>query len=87
MVSLVADRKGIALSFYYGSDLPDPHGILQGSGNQNRFIRLESASDLAKAEVDEVLQAAANHAKWPLPDWGKGQLIVRSVSAKQRPRR
>jgi hypothetical protein len=87
MVSLVADRKGLALSFYYGSTLPDPRGILQGSGSQNRFIRLESADDLAKPEVAEMLQIAADHARTPLPESGKGNLIIRSVSAKQRPRR
>jgi hypothetical protein len=87
MFSLIADRKGIAIAFYYGSTLPDPHGILQGSGSQNRFIRLTAAADLAKPEVEEMLQAAADQAKKPLPQAGKGKLIIRSVSVKQRPRR
>jgi hypothetical protein len=87
MVSLIADRKGLALSFYYGSSLPDPNGILQGDGNQNRFIRLENSAALAKPEVDEMLQIAADHARSPLPTDGQGRLIIRSVSAKQRPRR
>jgi hypothetical protein len=29
--------------FYRGATLPDPHKMLLGSGNQNRFIRIESA--------------------------------------------
>ena len=87
MFSLVADRKGIALSFYYGSSLPDPRRILQGSGNQNRFIRLTGAADLAKPEVAEMLGIAAAHADPPLPMSGKSKLIFRSVSEKQRPRR
>jgi hypothetical protein len=40
IVSLAANSKGVGLSFYYGADVPDPHGILQGSGSQNRFVRL-----------------------------------------------
>ena len=44
IVSLVANAKGIGLSFYYGATLPDPAGILQGSGSQNRFIRLAGAA-------------------------------------------
>ena len=40
VVSLAISPKGVALSFYYGSSLPDPHGILLGSGNQNRYVRL-----------------------------------------------
>src|SRR4051812_19780887 len=37
IVSLVAGAKGVALSFYRGALLPDPHRRLLGSGTQNRF--------------------------------------------------
>jgi len=87
MVSLAANAKGVGLSFYYGATLPDPCKILLGSGNQNRFIRLECAATLAKPEVAALLRAAAAQAKTPLPATGRGRTIVRSVSAKQRPRR
>jgi hypothetical protein len=87
MVSLAANAKGVGLSFYYGSTLPDPSKILLGSGNQNRFIRLESAATLAKPDVEALLRAAAAQAKTPLPAKGLRRTIVRSVSAKQRPRR
>jgi hypothetical protein len=87
MVSLVANSKGVGLSFYYGSTWPDPGKILLGSGNQNRFIRLESAATLAKPEVEALLRAATIQAKTPLPSSGGGRTIVRAVAAKQRPRR
>jgi hypothetical protein len=87
MVSLAANAKGVGLSFYYGATLPDPCKILLGSGNQNRFIRLESAATLAKPEVEALLRAATAQAKTPPPTTGRGCTIVRSVSAKQRPRR
>ena len=87
ILSLTANAKGIGISFYYGSTLPDPKGILEGSGNQNRFVRLAAAADLAKPEVDALIAAAVEQAKTPLPSSGKGHLIIRSVSAKQRPRR
>ncbi len=86
-VSLVADAHGVRLAFYYGSTLPDPAGILQGSGNQNRFIRLESARDLGKPEVEALIRAAIAQGKAPLAASGRGMLVIRSVSAKQRPRR
>ncbi len=85
--SLVANAKGIGLSFYYGSTLPDPTGILEGSGNQNRFVRLAGAGDLARKEVEALIAAAIQQARSPLPTKGKGRLIIRSVSEKQRPRR
>jgi hypothetical protein len=87
IVSLAANAKGVGLAFYYGATLPDPHKILQGSGNQNRFIRVENAATLAKPEVEALLRAAAAQGKVPLPASGRGRLIIRSISAKQRPRR
>jgi hypothetical protein len=87
IVSLAANAKGVGLSFYYGATLPDPHKILLGSGNQNRFIRLESAGVLARPEVEALLRAAVAQAKSPLPSTGRGALVIRSITAKQRPRR
>jgi len=87
IVSLAASAKGVALSFYYGAALPDPEGILLGSGNQNRFVRLESAATLANPAVAALVDAASAHARTPLPSTGRGRTIVKSISAKQRPRR
>lgn len=87
LVSLAVSPKGVALSFYYGATLPDPKKILLGSGNQNRFVRLESAETLAHPDVENVIRAAIAQAKTPLPITGRGHLIIKSVSAKQRPRR
>jgi hypothetical protein len=61
--------------------------VLLGSGNQTRFIRLESIETLGRPEVETLISAAVAHAKSPMPRSGKGTLIIRSVSAKQRPRR
>lgn len=87
IVSLAASAKGVALSFYHGATLPDPHKVLLGSGKQNRFIRLESATTLSNAKIRALINAAADQAKTPLPSTGKGHTIIKSVSAKQRPRR
>ncbi|MEO8505615.1 MAG: hypothetical protein ABI609_17095 [Acidobacteriota bacterium] len=87
LVSLAVSPKGVALSFYYGATLPDPQGILLGSGNQNRFVRLESAATLAIPAVEALIRAAAKQAKTPLPSTGRGYTVIKSISAKQRPRR
>jgi len=87
IVSLAAGANGVGLCFIHGAKLPDPHKILLGSGNQTRFIRLDSAAVLARPEVEALLAAALARAKTPLPDVGKRKLIIRSVAAKQRPRR
>jgi hypothetical protein len=88
VVSLVANSKGIGLSFYYGSTIPDPRGILQGSGNQNRFVRLiDGVATLSSVEVSELIDAAAAQADPPFAKTGGGKLVIRSISEKQRPRR
>jgi hypothetical protein len=87
LVSLAVSPKGVALSFYYGASLPDPERILLGSGNQNRFVRLDSAGTLTLPAVEALLRAAEAHARTPLPATGHGSLVIKSISAKQRPRR
>ncbi len=87
IVSLASDMHGVTLFFLWGAKLPDPAGILQGSGKQVRSIRLESAATLKRPEVDALIDAAAAHGKNPLPASGRGQTVVKAVSAKQRPRR
>jgi hypothetical protein len=87
IVSLAAGANGVALSFYHGAALPDPQRVLLGSGRQNRFLRLGSAASLAQPEVEALVDAAIAQAKTPLPAKGRGKLIIRSISGKQRPRR
>ena len=87
ILSMTADANGVGLCFLRGASLPDPSGILQGSGNQTRFIRLESVSVLARPEVEALVTAAVAQARTPMRASGRGVLVIRSVSAKQRPRR
>jgi hypothetical protein len=87
IVSMAARANGVGLCFLHGARLPDPKKLLLGSGNQTRFIRLESASVLERPEVEALISAAIAQAKAPLGETGRGKLIIRSVSAKQRPRR
>jgi Domain of unknown function (DU1801) len=87
IVSLVAGANGVGLCFIHGARLPDPRKILRGSGNQTRSIHLDSADELVRPEVEALIAAAIAQAKTPFRDHARGQLIIRSVSAKQRPRR
>jgi hypothetical protein len=83
IVSIAAAANGVGLSFYYGAALPDPTGILEGSGKQNRFIRLPTAGRLKDSEVVNLIYAAAEHGKTKLPAGGASRLVIKSVSAKQ----
>jgi hypothetical protein len=87
IVSLAVNAKGIGLSFYHGATLPDPNRILQGGGKQNRFVRLDGVATLCRTEVEDLLDAAEAQACPPLVKSGRGKLIIRSISEKQRPRK
>src|SRR6476469_9628332 len=76
VVSLAAAANGVGLSFYYGSTLPDPDGILLGSGKQNRFIRVPMASALETPAVERLLAAAIAQSRHPLPRSGGGYTII-----------
>ena len=85
--SIAAAANGVGICFMHGARLPDPKKVLHGSGKQTRFLRVESAAVLSRPEVRELLKLAVLRAKTPMPAGGRGKLIIRSISAKQRPRR
>jgi hypothetical protein len=87
IVALAANSKGVGLSFYWGATLPDPHKILQGSGSQNRFIRLPTLEILFDPQVAALINDAEAQAKIPFSKSARGYTLIKSVSAKQRPRR
>ena len=67
--------------------LPDPRKILEGDGKQVRHIRLESAKTLDKPAIKTLISEAVAQASKPLSGKGPGPIIIRMISAKQRPRR
>jgi hypothetical protein len=79
-VSLVFLQAGVR-------PIPDPKGLLQGSAKVVRHIRLESADDLDTPHVKALIRAALARAAIPIPRSARGKLIIRSIAAKQRPRR
>jgi hypothetical protein len=87
IVSLAASSNGLGLSFYYGASLPDPDHLLNGEGKQNRFIRIPEVDTLRVPAVVRLIRAAARQGSEPLAKTGASRTVIKSVSAKQRPRR
>ena len=85
--SLAAQAKGVSLCFLHGAGLPDPKGLLKGSGKVVRNIRLETAAVLDRADVRALMTSALEQSKPSMDPEGVHRLIIKSVSAKQRPRR
>jgi hypothetical protein len=85
ILSLAAAAKGVSLCFLQGASLPDPQHIMSGAGKQTRFVRLPSADALKDAALESLIVEAVAFSAAKAS--GNGTLIIRSVSAKQRPRR
>lgn len=49
------------LGFNYGSELPDPEGLLQGEGKLLRHVRLQRVEDLSSLALRRLLEAASKH--------------------------
>jgi hypothetical protein len=69
------------------SNLQDPQKLLQGSGGLVRFIPLDSPAQIDSPAVQRLMKQALAAAKVPLGRMGRGKLIIKSVSARQRSRR
>lgn len=88
VLSVVFAPRWITLCFLQsGPKLPDPDGLLRGSGKQVRNIRLESAKDLDKPAVRTLIEEALVRARVPIDGDARRRLVIKSISAKQRPRR
>ncbi len=76
----------LRLFFADGVRIPDPFGILEGQGSRVRSVRLQPVSRVESAEVLALIDAALAIAPLP-PGAASGPLLIKSVSARQRPRR
>lgn len=87
IVSLAVTTRGPALYFLHGVGLPDPDGLLQGAGVRGRFVRLAGVETLKDAAVAALLNEALVRAPLPLATEGAGRTVIKSISARQLPRR
>jgi hypothetical protein len=85
--SIALFPRWVSLFFLQGANLPDPKRLLKGKGTKARHIVLKSAADLDEPAVQELIGRALECAERPMDPAGAGRLVIKSVSAKQRPRR
>ncbi len=88
VLSLALMPKWVTLCFLKGAKLSDPKQILRGSGNIVRNVRLSAPSDLDDPYIRHLIDDAIGAASPKFPADGEApSTIIKSVSAKQRPRR
>jgi hypothetical protein len=56
-----AQKHDINLGFYHGAELPDPEGLLQGTGKRLRHIKIREAGALGRVALQRLLKAATTH--------------------------
>jgi len=51
-------KTGVKLGLGGGASLPDPHGLLEGSGKVHRYVVLQTPTDLRRPAVKQLVKAA-----------------------------
>src|SRR3712207_5544969 len=54
-------KNHVNLGFNYGSELPDPEGLLQGTGKLLRHVKITSPEDLSNPALRRLLEVASTH--------------------------
>jgi hypothetical protein len=88
ILSLAAHARGVNLCFLQrGAELPDPTSTLRGSGKVVRNVALDSPADLDRPDVNATHRRCSRALpRPPMNASERGELVIMSVSAKQRPR-
>jgi hypothetical protein len=87
VLSLAVYPRWVNLFFLRGVGLPDPGGLLKGSGSRVRHVRLHSAEDLVDPCLERLVAEALARAEPPLDPAAEQRLVIRSELPNQRPRR
>jgi hypothetical protein len=87
VLAVRVSAKGVDLYFNRGKELPDPDKLLRGSAKLVRFIHMDGASTLKHPAVARLIDEAIARSRVPFATTGRGPVVIRSTSAKKRPRR
>jgi hypothetical protein len=72
---------------YFDKSLPDPKGLLEGSGAKVRSVIIKAASDLDHADIQALFKAAIKHSGVTFPTTRSARMVIKSESKKKKPRK
>jgi hypothetical protein len=87
ILSLAVMPRWVTLCFLSGKGLSDPHHLLNGEGSRVRHVRLHTPEALDDPKIEALVAEALASTSWPIDPNEPQRLIIKSISAKQRPRR
>src|SRR4051794_11279914 len=74
--SLAVMPRWVTLCFTWGVRLPDPHGLLNGSGNQVRHVRLHTPKALDDPRIPDPIEAALKRFETPNDPTRRARAII-----------
>ena len=80
--SMAVYSKWVNVYFFEGDTLPDPEGLLQGTGSMVRSIRVTDAAELDRPAVRALIAEARKCAEPPLDPKAKRKVLLKQ-SARQ----
>jgi hypothetical protein len=87
ILSLAVMPRWVTLCFLWGVHLADPHKLLKGDGSRVRNVRLHTPEAFDDPRIDALIAEALVKADRPIDPVAEQRLVIKSISAKQRPRR
>jgi hypothetical protein len=87
ILSIAVYPRYPTLFLLQGVGLPDPDGVLRGSGSRVRHVVLEDAKTLDSKPVRKLIALALARAKVKLDPKQKHRILIKAVAKRQRPRR
>jgi hypothetical protein len=85
--SIALYPRWVSLFFLQAKGLPDPDHLLKGSGTVAKHVVLPSPAALLEPALQDLMNEALHRARVPFNPQATSRLIIKSISAKQRPRR
>ncbi len=56
-------RAHVNLGFYYGAELPDSQGLLEGTGKKLRHIKVKNVEEVGEPTLRDILEASLEDRK------------------------
>ena len=64
---IAPQARHVNLGFNYGSELPDPDGLLEGTGRLFRHVKLRTPGDVERPALRALVKVASGHRAPPPP--------------------
>jgi len=84
VLALRGSAEGLRLYLSRGKEIPDPAKLLRKAAGETRWIDLEGASTLARAEVTALIEAALALNRVPFARTGAGWVVMSPSTARKR---